>query len=193
MDEPILFDSVKIAAFGMHDFDEKATDFAHILYFKDDNNFILKLTPTNNQHEIILVKGLEKFQTLGDALTIINKWIEVGKQQLDNQIAEKDIFSIPIIKFNIETKFKRLEGQHVFTEDKNERVIKVAYQRTGFILNANGAKVESEAKVVVDMAKLSMPKTMIFDKPFLIIIKKVDKPNPYFVMKVANTELLVKK
>jgi hypothetical protein len=34
------------------------------------------------------------------------------------------------------------------------------------------------------------PKNMVFDKPFFIIIKRLDKPNPYFMMKVENAKLL---
>lgn len=34
---------------------------------------------------------------------------------------------------------------------------------------------------------------IIFNKPFLIIIKRKNQVNPYFVMKVDNAELLTKK
>ena len=203
LDEPILFDSKKVAAFGMKDFDEKLIAFTSILYYKDDNNFILKLTPKDTQQEIILVKGLDKYQTLGNALKLTNDLIDIGKKEqaeltlgYDNyHFGENDIFSIPVINFDISTNYENIEGQRVFTKKDNELIVTQALQKTGLTLDENGAVVKSEAVVELDGAKMPSPiiKRMIFDKQFLIIIKRVDKPNPYFVMKVANAELLTTK
>jgi hypothetical protein len=204
LDDPIHFGTTNVAAFGMYYNDDEAIKFTQILYYKDDDNFILKLIPKDKQHEIILVKGLEKYQTLKDAVKLTNDLIVEGKQEQQNatlswryQITHEDQFAIPVIKFNIATNYKNLEGQNVFTKDNKKHSFEVAYQRTGFILNENGAVVESEAVVAVDSAGASPiithPKKMIFDKQFLIVIKRVDKTNPYFVMKVANIELLIRK
>ena len=109
----------------------------------------------------------------------------------------EDIFAIPTVKFNIATNYKNIEGQSFSIGDNKKHSVEIAYQRTGFIFNENGAVVESEAVVAVDSASvapiITHPKKMIFDKPFLIIIKRADKTNPYFVMKVANVELLTRK
>jgi hypothetical protein len=204
LDDPINFDKTKVSAFGMYYYNENVIKFTQVLYYKDDNNFILKLEPKDKQHEIILVKGLDKYQTLKDAINLTNGLLVQGKkEQTDNkliwkyQIAPEDIFAIPAIKFNIATNYKNVEGQNFLTSDRKKHTVEIAYQRTGFILNENGAVVESEAMVAVDSVGvepiITHPKKMIFDKPFLIIIKRVDKKNPYFVMKVANTELLTRK
>ena len=204
LDEPINFDTTKVSAFGMYYYNEDAIKFTRILYYKDDNNFILKLIPKDKQHEIILVKGLDKYQTLRDAIKLANNLVAQGKkEQIDNkllwkyQIVHEDIFAIPAIKFNIATNYKNIEGQGFSTGDNKKHSVEVAYQRTGFIFNENGAVVESEAVAVTDTASaepiITHPKKMIFDKPFLIIIKRADKTNPYFVMKVANAELLTRK
>lgn len=203
-DEAISFERTKVAAFGMQYYNEDAIKFTEILYYKDDNNFILKLVPKDKQHEIILVKGLDKYQTLKDAIRLTNDLVAEGKkEQKDNkqlwkyQIVHEDIFAIPAIKFNIATQYDNLEGQNFFTGDKKMHSVEIAYQRTGFIFNENGAVVESEAVLAVDSVSaapvITHPKKMIFDKPFLIIIKRADKTNPYFVMKVANAELLSRK
>ena len=204
LDDPINFDTTKVSAFGMYYYNEDAIKFAQILYYKDDNNFTLKLVPKDKQHEIILVKGLDKYQTLKDAIKLTNDLIAQGKQeQTDNkllwkyQIEHEDIFAIPTIKFNIAANYKNIERQVFLTGDNKKHSVEVAYQRTGFIFNENGAVVESEAVAAVDSASaepiITHPKKMIFDRPFLIIIKRTDKTNPYFVMKVANAELLTRK
>lgn len=204
LDEPIHFGTTKVSGFGMRYFNEDLIKFTEILYYKDDDNFVLKLIPKDKQHEIILAKGLDKYETLKNAVQLANDLIVKGKQEQTNtksswkyQIVDNDEFAIPVIKYNIATNYKKLEGQGFSTKDNNQHLIEVAYQRTGLILNENGAVVESEVAVVVDSASASPiithPKKMVFDKPFLIVIKRVDKTNPYFVMKVANIELLTRK
>ncbi|MBL0355796.1 MAG: hypothetical protein IPP72_02425 [Chitinophagaceae bacterium] len=204
LDEPINFDTTKVSAFGMYYYSDDAIKFTKILYYKDNNNFILKLIPKDKQHEIILVKGLDKYQTLKDAINLTNDLISQGKQEQSNtklpwkyQIVHEDIFAIPAIKINIKTHYKNIEGQTFSTSNKVKHTVEEAYQRTGFILNENGAVAESEATVSLDSASaepsITHPKKMIFDRPFLIIIKRIDKVNPYFVMKVANAELLTRK
>ena len=204
LNDPIDFGTTKVAGFGMNYYNEEVIKFTEILYYRDDNNFILKLTPKDKQHEIILVKGNDKYRTFKDAINLTNDLISKGRKERSNselvwkyQIVQEDMFAIPVIKFNIETHYMGLEGQNFFTEDKKQHVVEVAYQRTGFILNESGAVVESEVAVTVDSASIptiiSHPKKMIFDKPFLIIIKRAEESNPYFVMKVANGELLMRK
>jgi serine protease inhibitor len=39
---------------------------------------------------------------------------------------------------------------------------------------------------------IQKPKKLIFDKPFIILMRNIKKSNPYFVMKVDNTELMIK-
>jgi hypothetical protein len=204
LEKPIHFDTTRVSAFGMYYYDEEAIKFTQILYYKDDNNFILKLTPKDKQHEIILVNGVDKFQTLKDAIKLTNNLIAEGKQEQTNsklswkyQIVHEDIFAIPTIKFNIATHYQNLEGQTFSTSDNKKHSFQEAFQRTGFIFNENGAVVESEAITTTDSASaepiVTHPKKMVFDRPFLIIIKRLDKTNPYFVMKVANAELLTRK
>lgn len=85
-------------------------------------------------------------------------------------------FVIPVIKFNIETNYKNIDNQVFFTKDNKRHFVEEAWQRTGFILDENGAVVDSEAKALVDSAGAEPvevhPKKMIFDKPSLIIVKE---------------------
>lgn len=205
LDDPIVFNGkTKVTAFGMKYFDEQADNFTKILHYKNDDNFILQLTPKDKQHEIILVKGLQPFQTLAEALKQTNLLITKGKkenmdakQSWKYKIEEEDIFSIPSIKFNIDTNYKNIELQQFFTQNKEKHLVIEAYQRIGFVLNENGAVVESEARSVVDSigeeSTIKHPKSMIFNKPFLVIVKRKNQANPYFVMNIANTELLQKQ
>lgn len=204
LEEPIVFNSTKVQAFGMEYYDFSAVEFTSILYYKNDDHFVLKFSPENEHHEIILIKGLDSVSTLADALRKMHGLIESGKQEKKSEdelwkymILQHDEFSIPVMQFNISTRYKAIEEQR-FQAEGEDYTVRLAYQRTGFILNENGAVVESEsyagaAAAESDSEKIPHPKKMIFDKPFYIVIKRIDQANPYFVMKVDNTELMLKK
>jgi hypothetical protein len=202
IDHGIRFERIKVSAFGMNSYDEEVVKFTQILYYKDDEHFILKLIPKDNEHEIQLVKGITNVKSLSDAVQRVNDLVNTGtKEKFDSKLSwkyylnELDIFSIPTINFNIENNYQDLEGQTFIANNKN-RFIETAYQRTGFILNENGAVIESYAVTATDTIAAEpviRPKKMILDKPFFIIIKRAKSKNPYFVMHVRNTELLTKQ
>jgi hypothetical protein len=206
LDNGISFNGTKVAAFGMRYTKQEIIDFSEILYYRSDDEFALKFTPEDKANEIILVKGFNALKNLSEAVTITHELTESAKREnRDSALAWKyafnreDFFSIPVIKFNIKTNYKTIEGQP-FKTPKTAYVIVKAYQRTGFILNETGAVVESEAEIGVEAAAeppeepvKPHPKHMIFDKPFFIIVKKKDRANPYFVMKVENAELMERK
>jgi serine protease inhibitor len=203
LDEPISFNKTNVSAFGIKYYDEEAAKFTEILYYKDDDHFALKLMPKDNEHQIILAKGTGNVANLATAIKQTNDLINIAnnekklpKTAWKYNLNDIDIFSIPIIKFNIEKNYSEIEGQ-TFTTNGKRHHVEEAYQRTGFMLDENGAVVESQAYTTTDsIASEPMkiqPKRMIFDKPFLIIIKRTKKDNPYFVMYVQNTELLTKE
>ena len=134
----------------------------------------------------------------------IIKLTEIGNIERKNkktswkyQFNEEDIVVIPKFNFNIETNYSTLEGNHFSSETQNYQIVK-AWQRTAFILDESGAKIESEALVVVDLAyqveyDKPKPKKMVFNKPFLILLKRTDATNPYFGLWTTNTELMIKE
>ena len=150
----------------------------------------------------MLIKGISGIKNLSDAIKKTNNLIEAGKNEMKNvkeswkySLNETDTFSIPTIKFNLETNYSKIEGQEFDAKDK-KYTVETAYQRTGFILNENGAVVESESRMIA-ADSTSEPiqikaKKMVFDKPFFVIIKRVQTDNPYFVIYVQNNELLTK-
>lgn len=207
LDKGIDFNGTPVSAFGMNYRNQEIIDFSYILYYRSDDEFALKFRPRDESQEIILVKGFNTLKNLSEAVTITSELTESGKRERrDSALAWKyafnpeDVFSIPVIRFNIGTNYKTIEGQG-FKTSKTGYVITKAYQRTGFILNETGAVVESEAEIAIEAAEAPPeekpakphPKHMVFDKPFFIIVKKKEQVNPYFVMKVETTELMEKK
>jgi hypothetical protein len=107
--DSIIFNEKKVASFGMKSFDYEKTTFTKLLYYKSDDEFILKFIPKDSNEEIILSKGLNPTNTLTEAVKQVNELIEKGKiEKKDTNllwkyyIIEKDVFSIPMLKINIE-------------------------------------------------------------------------------------------
>jgi hypothetical protein len=201
----LTFDRQKVASFGVNGNDnDEQLKIVQIVYYKNDNNFIIKLLPKEKEHEIILFKTDQKFNSIAEMRSEIEKLTEIGNIERKNkktswkyQFNEEDIVVIPKFNFNIETNYSTLEGNHFSSETQNYQIVK-AWQRTAFILDESGAKIESEALVVVDLAyqveyDKPKPKKMVFNKPFLILLKRTDAKNPYFGLWTTNTELMIKE
>lgn len=196
-DNGVVFGNVRVRAFGIKYFELELNRQIKILYYKDDNHFVIKLFSIYADHEIFLVKGLQSKGCFLDMIDETNKLTNIGKNErkimLNNWkyvINTNDILTIPVINFNIETNCEKLENQQ-FNSDNVNYIFGLAYQRTAFIIDEYGAKVESEA--MFPAAKKREIKKLVFDKPFIIYLKRKECNYPYFAMKIMDTELMIKK
>jgi hypothetical protein len=202
----LTFNGQNVSSFGIKGYDNlEHLNIVKIIYYKNDNNFIIKLLPKNKEHEIILFKTEQSFNSIAEMTTEIEKLTEIGKAEKENKKMhwkyyhyKDDIVVIPKLNFNIETNYKTLEGNN-FKSNKQDFQIERAWQRTAFILDESGAEIESEAEIEVATEAIDeeyekpKPKKMIFDKPFLILLKRTDVKNPYFGLWTTNTELMTKE
>jgi len=203
-DSALVFSGQKVKAFGMYNPDPAIRAFCQMGYYESDQAFLLKIFPKEDAHEIWLLMCRDSLPTLGAAVQKAIEWIKTGEteagtaaHQWKYQFHSEDLISLPETKFNIAAHYKGLEGQVLYLKE-GQRTIVTAYQRTGFILNETGAVAESHAVMAVDSAispvqmEVPPPKKLVFNQPFYIILKRKAAIHPYFVMRVANAELLVK-
>ena len=198
----LSFGGQNVQSFGVSGMDsDKLLKAVEVVYYKDDNNFIVKLFPTQKDHEIILFMTDKKFSSLIDmtqeVLNLTSSCGHENSSESDNYIINRDdIVIIPKFNFNIETNYSRIEGNQ-FSASNRIYTISKAWQRTAFILDESGAEIESEAEISIESSIqnsgdiMTKPKKMIFSKPFFILLKRKDSTNPYFGMWVANTELML--
>lgn len=202
IDNGITFDYIRVKAFGSDLPDEKIAAFTDIVYYQDDDHFAIRITPKDSANTIILVKGITLGNSLKTALMRAFKMMIIGEREsAGNQNAWKfnfnpgDDLAIPVIKFNIEASYNSLVGQTAACNGKTYP-IETAKQTTAFVLDENGAKVESKAVIATsDSTSVSQPahvKHLTLNKPFLIMIGKKRRESPYFVMWVDNAELMEK-
>jgi hypothetical protein len=202
--DKLIFNKQKITSFGVNgheDYDQLSI--VQILYYKNDNNFIIKLLPKDKEHEIVLFTADKRFNSIAEMNTEIEKLTAIGKPEKKSDktswkyfLQEQDIVVIPKFNFNIETNYSSVEGNEFKTNRQSFQLDRV-WQRTAFILDEKGAEIESEVAVAAACLELEnekpKPKKMILDKPFLILLKRSDASNPYFGLWITNTELMIKE
>ena len=204
--DKLIFDGQKVASFGISGSDKlEMFESIRIIYYKNDNNFVIKLLPKDNNHEIVLFKSEKKFSTLIAMNNEIERLTKIGiSEKIKAKLYWKYTFEyddelvIPKFNFNIETDYPVFKNNK-FTSILDSFKIESVLQRTAFILDESGAKIESEAELVSAVEEMGIdedikkPKKMYFDKPFFIVLKRTDNKNPYFALWNANSELMIKE
>ena len=72
--------------------------------------------------------------------------------------------------------------------------IKQALQTIDFELNNVGGSVKSEAVIdATQKAWTEKSRKMIFDSDFILYLKEESKEQPYFALKVDNTDILLEE
>lgn len=204
--DKLLFDGEKVSSFGVSGFDGgEKLGLVRIVYYKNDSNFIIRLLPKDTEHDIILFKTDKSFATIGAMAKEIGKLTKLGTTEKKNiklswkyYFNEDDKVVIPKLNFNIETNYATLEGNK-FSTQKRQFHIGTVWQRTAFLLDESGAAAVSEAVIEAAVEAIDgesekpKPKKMIFDKPFLVLLKRTEAVNPYLGLWIANAELMVKE
>jgi hypothetical protein len=205
LNNKLTFNGQKVAAFGLIGVcTYEQFQSIKIIYYKNDSNFIVKLIPKEKEHEIILFMSEKKFNSISEMNIEIERLTEIGEKEIKNDkinwkyyYKEEDQLIIPKFNFNIKTNYDSLEGKKFSSGNENYNIER-AFQRTAFKLDESGAIIESEAEIEVTVEEIEeiekpKPKKMIFDKPFLILLKRTDAKNPYFGLWSTNSELMIKE
>lgn len=171
-----------------------------VIYF-DDDNFLLQPS-LRGDRKLLLLKTENPFERPIDILNELKKYEAQRRIFRDNmssfwrtEYLGVDQIIIPKIRFNIETNYPQFEGKSFVVSHVNY-IIAQSYQRIAFDMNEKGIIFESVAKDEVfgfnDIdEEQTIPKKLIFDKPFYIILMKQNSSIPYFIAYIQNTELMI--
>ena len=160
-----------------------------VLFYNSENDFAIKLK-TKEGEEVILYK------TTGEGKSFEENYQEIINNQNkfngNNKFEENDILRIPFIQVHDEINYDEICGREI--KDTNGIYIKQALQTIDFDLNNVGGSVKSEA-VINATQKVSNEKIrkMIFDSDFILYLKEENKEQPYFALKVDDTEVLLQE
>jgi hypothetical protein len=151
--------------------------------------FALDLCKHSSPYQVV-VACVEHKETLNKTLDNLQNKIANFKKDSRSEFLRKfdkvDILMVPNMFWKIVHHFKELEKKPLLNKDYEGMPIIDASQTIRFRLDRSGVILRSEARFVVG----AVPREFVFNKPFLIYLKKRDAEHPFFVMWVANAELL---
>jgi len=162
-----------------------------ILYHNSNDDFAIRLKTTSDNDELMLVK-MDPKNTLNMTIEQVNNNI---KAHYVSAIKKEERLMIPCLDYDIIHTFDKISSKYFLNKKWSRWVISEAIQQIRFKLNESGALLKSEARITATIGMPMMPKEerkFIFDKPFLIMLRKKGSNLPYFAMWVGNAELLCK-
>jgi hypothetical protein len=198
--EPLVFSDLagnrtRLSSFGIRPEDDYAyftlREQPAILFEVRDENYALTecavdLDHTSKPNQIILAL-IEPKPSLVEMLESVEKKIaKAEKEEAHNGLGPNDVMLVPDIVWRISHRFAEIEGREFTNTKLKGQRLDVAQQDIQFCLDRSGAELKSEAKTYM----LPVPTYYVFNRPFLLYLKKRDAEMPYFVMWVENAELL---
>ncbi len=199
----------KLSSFGIRTSDDpnhKLEGQAEILHCNQDRethkmkSFIVDLD-SENKTQLVVAAVVPK-ATLAETLADVEAKIVAGQKEksLVRYLEGIDTLLVPDMDWRIKHRFSELEGKALLNPAMKAKEMEFAFvqQDTRFRLDRRGAKLESEVMIGVTVAcapreiKKPVPRRFVFDRPFLLYMKERGAKQPYFVMWVADAELLSK-
>jgi len=193
---PMTFRNSEVKGFGIRHYshddlaDKRAASQVSVFDTKGDDDFIVELTSINKNHHLYLAK-IPPNKTFKETVDSV-------QQRIASSVPDRrflySTFEVPILNFDILRNYSELTNKPIVLKksDIHEPVLAMAVQKIRFSLDERGAVLKSVSMVMVKSACAMMPKDLIFDKPFLIMLQYKDAKVPYFAAWVDNPEILVK-
>jgi hypothetical protein len=107
------------------------------------------------------------------------------------------VLKVPKLNFDITRRYEELLGARLSVKNPavaKDLVIVSAAQNVRFQMDERGVKLKSESHISLGCSAEHKPprnRTMVFDKPFLLMLQRENAKTPYFALWVDNAELLV--
>jgi hypothetical protein len=159
-----------------------------IIKYENDDKFIIKLQLKNKSDELILAKGYD----MKNPQDVVNEINTNNKVYLPT-IGESDRFKAPKLHLDHHRDYVELIGKYLANKGFETYFIAQMFENIKFDMDEKGARVENEAVILTKglaMMEAEKPKNFILDKPYLVVMKRTDSQNPYFILGVNNAKLM---
>lgn len=181
-----------VKAFGLREYDdsklhnELVKQVSILFYDYESSDCIISLHTKSINDEIILAKISPQNTLLETINFVLSKTENITPEKLNLF----DSLYIPKVIFHIEHDYNELIGKIFMNKGFEALYIDKAKQEIYFKFDEKGASLRSAAGAAASgMSK--MVKHIIFDKPFLLLLKEKNAKYPYLVIWIGNNELLI--
>ena len=157
-----------------------------VLDYQNGGDFIIELK-TNETDDRLILANITPKATLEKTIAAVEGRIAGKKPTKMENMAN---LYIPVLNFDLSREYTELYGKPVHTDSPkvNDTLIEIAAQFIRFRLDETGAVLQSEGGM---WGGGTIPKNLVFDGPFLILLKRRESKQPYFALWIGNRELLV--
>jgi hypothetical protein len=166
--------------------------------YQSDDDFVIKIATKSPQDELVLAK-VQPGATLAKTIASVLQRVDHGTPA---DLTDRDSLAVPKLNFDLRRDFPELEGlvlkPSATAKVKDPLVISKAEQLVRFQLNEKGAILKSEAAMEMTataMAPQFEPPShqLIFNGPFLLMLRQAGAPQPYLAIWIGNSTLLQPK
>jgi hypothetical protein len=157
--------------------------------FWTEAEYAVQLRSVDNDQSMSLAL-IPRPGSLADALAHIEGRRE---RRFHARLGFGDRLAVPVQHWRARHRFREIEGKDkmLLSPNFNDCWLDSATQMVQFRLDKRGASLTSEAELAL-RKNGGQDREFLFNRPFLIVLKKRDAANPFFVMWVDNAELLQK-
>ena len=187
-----IFNNKKVFSFYAKTPQQKQT--IKILKYTDDDNFIVKIELKDDSDELILAKGYD----MSNPEKVLKEINENDKKLLPS-LSDDDEFEVPKLHLDYSRTYKKLLRKRFLNKDFTGYIISKMFENIKFDMDEEGARVENEAAIVMEMTAALPPrepikiKRIILDKPYWLIMKRTESKRPYFILGVNNENIMIDK
>ena len=152
--------------------------------YRHRDDFIVRIMSRDTLKEVILAK-IPLEGTLSGMIVDIEKRISLPGE---SELSETDELVIPKIKFDVRQSYDEFLGLHLKNKGFEDYFFARVAQDISLSLDESGAEAVATGEIVLKKGPGS--RLYIFDKPFLVMIRDKNSPEPDMVVWVDNKGIL---
>jgi hypothetical protein len=164
---------------------EELKKLVRVYDFISPGDFIISISNPGEEEELIIAMSNPE-KTLQETIDLV---IRRMHKSGPTELAENDRLILPKVQFSIQHTFQDFIGEFLLNPGFEEYFFAEASQEILFNLDESGAMADAEAKII--LKKGPGPRTMMVNRPFLIMMKEKGEHQPYFAAWIANPELFM--
>lgn len=171
-----------------------------ILYFTPDDKCRGMVTDcivnldSDPHHDLVIVAYMDWKGSLADMIASVEE--KLRNHPTDEKLRKLrkiDELYVPFLNWNVAREYSELKNLYIKSGTLDQSEVIQMRQQVRFSLGDTGAFVDSNADYLIASGfdpDAPVPHHFSFDRPFLLFMKKPGASSPYFVVWVANPELL---
>jgi len=179
-----------VEAFGVNKFShdkEKHNRIAEqvkvLAYDYPSSESVVEVELPSGEDQLILA-AVPPGETLLDTIMLVNERIDEG---ISVTLQHKDCLAVPLVHLGVRHSYQELVPVFLANKGYTGYFIAESRQDILFSLTEQGVALRSFSWQVLRGA----PKRLVFDSPFLLMLRRKGREMPYFALWVANPEILV--